>query len=136
MKRFLLLTVCCLTALGCWAQEEGYTYEGTVIDQDRNPIEGAIVSLSAYTIDQRFNLADTTDANGRFGIKLPVNSKFDLYGSDITATAQGHTPFYHTGQLLEGLNIVLYNTLKYQEGQLYSIVLPIYNPQNEMFLKN
>ena len=119
MKRLFTLFIA-LAMVGI-VQAEETTLQGTVIDQDGNPIEGAKVVLTEYYNKETIKINSTTDETGAFSITYDSD-----HNCEINISADGHTGYYSSvPNEIQRRLVVLYNALNFKAGELTSIILPI-----------
>ena len=119
MKRLFTLFIS-LAMVGI-VQAEERTLQGTVIDQDGKPIEGAKVVLTEYYNKETIKINSTTDETGAFSITYDSD-----HNCEINISADGHTGYYSSvPNELQRRLVVLYNALNFKAGELTSIILPI-----------
>ena len=87
MKR--LITLFIALALVGIVQAEEKTLQGTVIDQDGKPIEGANVVLTRQYYDEIIEINSTSDETGAFSITYNADYTFEL-----NVSAEGYTGYY------------------------------------------
>ena len=119
MKRLITLFIA-LAMVGI-VQAEEKTLQGTVIDQDGNPIKGANVVLTRQYYDEIIEINSTSDETGAFNITYDSDYTFEF-----KVSAEGYTGYYSSFPAeIQGRFIVLYNALNFKAGELTSIILPI-----------
>ena len=119
MKRLIALFIA-LALVGI-VQAEERTLQGTVIDQDGKPIEGANVVLKRQYYDEIIEINSTSDETGAFNITYDSDYTFEF-----KVSAEGYTGYYSSFPAeVQGRLIVLYNALNFKAGELTSIILPI-----------
>jgi len=136
MKTMKLLFLFLLGALSMQAQEseEGY-FEGTVINQDGQPIQGANVCIYRPNYETGVNDVEyyaTTDADGHYSIRVEeVNDiyyQFSIKAEGFPSYLQEY-PFslrknFHGGYPAPQEVIALWNRLDYKKDQKATIILP------------
>ena len=119
MKRLITLFIA-LAMVGI-VQAEETTLQGTVIDQDGKPIEGAKVVLTEYYNKETIKINSTTDETGAFSITYDSD-----HNCEINISADGHTGYYSSvPNELQRRLVVLYNAINFKAGELSSIILPV-----------
>ena len=119
MKR--LFTLFIALALVGIVQAEEKTLQGTVIDQDGNPIKGANVVLTRQYYDEIIEINSTSGETGAFNITYDSDYTFEF-----KVSAEGYTGYHSSFPAeVQGRFIVLYNALNFKAGELTSIILPI-----------
>ena len=125
MKRLFTLIIALISMSALQAAEN--TLQGTVVDQDGNPIEGASVRLAAQYFDDIIEINGTTDKDGVFSITYDSQSNFNIANFNIEVFAKGYTGYYSYiyNNDLNGKYFVLYNALNFKAGERNSIILPV-----------
>ena len=135
MKTINLLVLFLLGILPMQAQESNvFNFEGTVTNQDGNPVPGASICIYRPNDETGVNEVEyygTTDAEGHYVVSVTKNSN-PYYSYNMSVNAVGYpnfvvrTPFTAGGSFYDYYpkETTLWNRLDFKKDQKSTIILP------------